>query len=359
MGRTLIALLFLVAAGPAAGQRLVMERATAAKAADQPAARQALASLAGHHDRADTPGLVAATRRLAADPVLGPAGRDRLLVEAARHLAAMPDHSEGRRFLEEMAAGTSAVWVPAEEAAGFVQLPLYDVAAHARFSLQELDVRAAARDLAPRVARGDTELVQKAREAAPGSVFRRGLARALIDHRPGGTLADALAAELPGDPTLGSLILAARDPADDASLLAVLDHGDAESALRAVALTRQRPGAEALRLLRRAARRPDLASPAVLEAGRRLDQDPAAQQWLEDLLGDPRRGASAAAGLARWGDAALIDRLAARIAGEADELTARHLLLVLRLSPTAAADRAMARLRDDPAVSAAIREELR
>ncbi len=359
MGRTLIALLILVAAGPAAGQRLVMERATAAKAADQPAARQALASMAAHHDRADTPGLVATTRRLAADPLLGPAGRDRVLVEAAKHLAAMPDHSEGRRFLEALTDETGTVWVPAEEAAGYVQLPLYDIAAQARFSLRELDVRAAARDLAPRVVRGEPGLAQEAREAAPGSVFREGLARVLGNHRPGGTLADALAAELPADPTLGRLILAARDPADDAALLAVLDYGDAESGLRAVTLTRQRPTAEALRLLRQAARRPDLASSAVLEAGRRLNEDPVAEQWLEDLLGDPVRGASAAAGLARWGDPALIDRLAERIAGEADELTARHLVLVLRLSATAAADRAMAGLRDDPAVSAAIREELR
>ncbi len=39
-------------------------------------------------------------------------------------------------------------------------------------------------------------------------------------------------------------------------------------------------------------------------------------------------------------------------------LTARHLILILRLSGTPAADRAMARLRDDPAIPAALRGEL-
>jgi hypothetical protein len=359
MQRTLIALLAILAAGPAAGQKMILDRESATKAASEPAAQTAMAAVGALGEQADASGVVRATRRLAANPVLHPAGRDRLYAEAATILAALPDHPESRGFLEELAGGESAVWIPIEESAGYVQLPLYDFSAQARYSLRELDIRAAADFLSRRVAGDDSGLAAEARNAAPDSVFREGLERALSGGQPAQALADALAAELPADPTLGKLALAARAPADDEVLITVLEFGDLESSLQAVALTRRRPLADALAFLKRAARRSDVGSAAVLEAGRRQSEDPAATRWLEGLLGDPRQGASAAAGLARWGGPELAGRVAGRLAVETDEMTARHLLLVLRLSGTAAADREMARLRSDPGIPAFLRGELR
>lgn len=359
MRNTLIPVLLVLAAGPLTARDMVLDRASAVSAASGPAVKSALATVSEHARRGDAQGLVGAARRLAADPDMAPAGRDRLYTEAASALAALPDDAESRSFLEELANGESAVWIPVEETAGHVQLPLYDFAAQARYSLRALDVRAAADVLSGRIGEDDPGLAREARDAGPNSVFRAGLARALANGRPAPGLAVALAHELPGDPTLGGLALAAREPADDTVLMAVVEHGDSESGLRAIALTRFRPSAEALTLLQRAAARSDLSSAAILEAGRRQDDNPAVTPWLESLLGDAQQGASAAAGLARGGDAELVDRVAERLAREPDGLTARHLVLVLRLSGTPAADRAMTRLRSDPAVPAALRGELR
>jgi hypothetical protein len=359
MRNPLILLLLSLAAAPSAAQEMVLDRATAMKAASGPATQGAVAVVSAYAKRGDAPGLIASARRLAANPDLEPAGRDRLYAEAARALAVLPDHAESRGFLEELANRESAVWIPVEETAGHVQLPLYDFAAQARYSLRALDVRAAADAMSARVNRDDPGLAREARDAGPNSVFRDGLARALTEARPTTALAASLAHELRGDPTLGRLALAARDPADDTVLMAVIQNGDLESSLRAVTLTRSRPSADALAMLQQAAERQDLASAAILEAGGRQAENPAVTGWLESLLGDPQHGASAAASLARRSDSALVDRVAARLAREPDDLTARHLVLVLRLSGTPAADRAMAGLRNDPAVPAAIRGELR
>ena len=180
---TLIAFVAILAAGPAVGQKVILDRTSAAKAAAEPATRSALAAIEALGERADVPGLVLAVSRLAADPAIHPAGRDRMYAEAAKTLAALPAHPEGRRFLEQLAGGESAVWVPVEETAGHVQLPLYDFPAQARYSLRELEVRAAADSMSRRVALGDPGLAAEARTQllSRGKTFTGFASQATID----------------------------------------------------------------------------------------------------------------------------------------------------------------------------------
>ena len=75
---TLIAFVTILAAGPAAAQKLILDRTSAAKAAAQTAPRSARAAIEAHGQRAEVPGLVLAASRQAADPANQPARRDRV-----------------------------------------------------------------------------------------------------------------------------------------------------------------------------------------------------------------------------------------------------------------------------------------
>ena len=366
LARPLLLGILAVLATPALAERQELARSVAMKQAAGPDVQQALSTLDGLERLADPKALAEVAGKMAADPAMTPAGRDRLLTDAARRLGSMPDSAASRQFLEGLAIRKSEVWIPVEETGGLVHIPLYDAGAQARHTLKTLDIRAVARDLTPRAARGEAGLAVEARAAAPGSVFRQGLKQALLDARATAagsagpaSISHSLAALLPQDPSLGTLALTARDPADRDVLAGVLDLGDTASGLAALPLTRSLPSPEARPLLEIAARRGDIASAAVLEAGRRWPEDPDTGRWLETLLGDPGVGASAASALARYGDEALVTRLADRLRGEADERTARHLVLYLRLADSAQAREAINRLREDPAVSAAVRGELR
>ncbi len=359
--RTLLLGVLGLLASPALAERQLLDRDLAMKQANGPEVEQAHAVADRLEKQSDSEGLAAFAMGIATDPVLPPAGRDKLLADAARRLASMPDRAGSRQFLETLAVRESEVLVPVEETRGLVHIPLYDAAAQARHSLRTLDIRAVAESLEPRVTIGDTALSMEALAAAPGSLFRQGLVKALFA-APAASRAPisfSLASLVSQDPSLGELALAARGPADTEILATVLVRGDAPSALQALALTRSLSAPEARPLLEAALDRGDLASAAILEAGRRWPEDPATGRWLEALLGDPAVGASAAAALARYGDESLVARMAERLSREADERAARHLVLYLRLADSPAARDAMGRLRGDPGISAAVRRELR
>lgn len=124
------------------------------------------------------------------------------------------------------------------------------------------------------------------------------------------------------------------------------------------AVTTQAEPKVALEWLTEAARRPELASAAVLGLGRLAARMPDAEAALAAHLGDPETGASAAAAFAQLD---LPDRLAridswlgrAQTSGQVNDLA-----LALRLEGSPAARRRLQALADDPRLGLAQRKEL-
>jgi hypothetical protein len=132
-------------------------------------------------------------------------------------------------------------------------------------------------------------------------------------------------------------ILAAR-LADPELFGLVIDYGDEREARAAIAAApRALDAGAALETLAHASRRADIASAAVLEAGRLAAKDTAARRFLLDALADPGIAPSAAAALGQLGDPSVSAEIGRRLAAARTDAERRPLVLALRLDASPAA----------------------
>ncbi len=152
----------------------------------------------------------------------------------------------------------------------------------------------------------------------------------------------AVAATLAQGGHVDALALIVAERLADGDLFAQLvDYADEPEALVALAAVRRVLDAtQALETLVRASRRTDIASVAVLEAGRLAATDAAARRFLFEALADPGIAPSAAAALASLRDPGVSAEIGRRLALARADGERRLLVLALSLdgSPAARAE---------------------
>ena len=284
--------------------------------------------------------LAARLELIARDASLDVVAQEWLLDRGLHALARMSPAPAARASVSRLALRAPVAFTRVDPDHGNRATPLYDAGATARFVLRSWErstagVEAAA-DLAARspraVARFEGEPSAASRDGI-ADAFRSAPAAELTAQRPAiasglraGRRVDALAA-----------ILAAR-LADSELFALVVDYADEREARAAVATASRtlEPGA-AIELLARASRRADIASAAVLEAGRLAAKEPAALRFLFDSLADPGVAPSAAAALGRLADPSVIAEIGRRLAAARTDAERRPLVLALRLDASPAA----------------------
>jgi hypothetical protein len=321
----------------------VVEPATARAAISSPAAVAQDAALAALATKGRATELAARLESVAGDPTLADVTREWLLDRGLHALARIAPTPAARATVAGLATRAPTVFTRIDPEHGERATPLYDAGATARYVLRQWERSAARAAASAALAARDAGVV--ARFAAAGATpaaagiadaFRAASREELAALR--GTVAEALSAGRRVD-ALG-LILAER-LADAELFVLVLDYADQREALAAVAAARRAlDGGAAFAALQRASRRADIASAAVLEIGRLAKQDPAARRFLFDALADPAISPSAATGLARLDDAAVVAEIGRRLASARSEGERRVLVLALRLDggPSARAE---------------------
>jgi hypothetical protein len=351
---------------------LSADAAFAARLVDPASARRAVSSplvaaLDGELDALTAAGrateLAARLERIAHDATLNDVAREWLLDRGMHALARSAPTPAARAAVTRLATRQPLVYARIDPDHGDRATPLYDAGATARFVLRHWN-RVAARDAAAaEIAAGRTSTIARFADAAAGDPARDGIADAWRAAPPAALATQRAAvsdsvAQGRGVDALG-LIVAER-LADAALFALVLDYAEEPVALAAIpAATRTLDGGTALALLVRASRRADVASAAVLQAGRLAEGDGAARQFLFESVAAPDIGPSAAAALARHGDPAVTADIGRRLAASEDEPTRRRLVLALKLDATPAARDELARFANTGAGSAPLQKEVR
>jgi SWI/SNF-related matrix-associated actin-dependent regulator 1 of chromatin subfamily A len=328
-------------------------QALAARVVDPASARQAISTPAVAAQDAELAALAAEGRAtllaarlevIAHDAALVDVAQEWLLDRGLHELAQVTPTREARASVARLALRAPIVITRVDPDHGDRTTPLYDAGATARFVLRQWD-RRAARDAAAReLAAGSARPVERyaaratadlsdpalagiadAFRAVPPAQFAAQRA-SLVTALGQGRCVDALA-----------LILAERS-ADRELFDLLFDYADEPTALAATAAARRAlDPSSALGALERASRRADIASAAVLEAGRLAAHDPAARRFLFDALGDPGVAPAAAAALARLEDPAVTAELGQRLAAARTDEERRILALALKLDASPAA----------------------
>src|SRR5688572_20205069 len=336
-----------LALGLAAGAAL------AARVVDPATARQSTQSVAVATLDAELTALAAGGRaselaarleQVAHDATLVDVAQEYLLDRGLHRIARIPPTREARASVARLATRAPTVFARIDPDHGDRATPLYDAGATARFVLRSWDRAAARARSATELAAGSTrpvdrlaglgvdEITAPAREGI-ADAFRAAPLAALRAQRT--AVVDALQRGLRVDEL--ALILAER-LADPELFGLVFDHADEPVALAAIAAAaRGLEAGSALAALARASRRADIASAAVLEAGRLAQSEAAARRFLFDSLADRGLASSAAAALARLSDPVVSAELGQRLAKAHSEDERRLLVLALRLDPQPAA----------------------
>lgn len=308
---------------------------------------------------ADEAAALATLRDALGDAKLSVAQREAVLHLGAVRLASLPGDPD-EPLLRALATRPVTVWVLRDHDGHRVRLPAFDVAAAARVAQRERRVE--------RDAARWAQILGKSSPLAAGApamatLDATALTRAVerADPKRLAERAAWLAAAARQDPALAPAALAAARRLDDTHWLAALAaQAPAPVALGAVTSLAAGidPAARAAGVSAALAR-PPIASAAVLALAAPAREDAALLGFLIDLLDDPRHGASAAAALARTGDAAALARVAAELAIEADPQRAARLALALSLSHDPAAHDALRDYAASPGEPRALKEKLR
>ena len=334
------ALVLALAASTHAVAARVVDLASARQAISTPAvtARDAgLAALAGEGRSAE---LAARLDLIAHDGSLSDIAQEWLLDRGLHALARLAPSPAARATVTRLSARTPIVYAHVDPDHGERATPLYDAGATARFVSRSW-ARNAARalaeaGLAARDTRVASRLAAEASEAA-----RAGAADAFRDAPLGEIAAQrpAVAAALSAGRRVDALALILAERLADGNLFGLLiDYADEREALAAVAAApRVLDSAAALEALARGSRRADIASAAVLQAGRLAAHEAAARSFLFDALADPGIAPTAAAALGALRDPGAIAELGRRLARARNEQERRLLLLALRLDAGPAA----------------------
>ena len=241
-------------------------------------------------------------------------------------------------------------------------VPLYEVAAAARFAERRRDERTSSASALEAIAQGsDAPLAMfEAIPDASDGPARNGILHAFETAPPQQLLAyrdrSSLAVERGAGIEIAQIV--ARRLGDAMLMHAVLEHADAKLALEIVRTARASfMESEALELLQQAAARDDAGSAALLAIGPMATDDPNARAWLFDMLKDDRRAGSAAAALAAPHDAEIAARIRAWILEQTTATLARRGILALRLDASESARVELTKIASDPALAAELRAE--
>jgi hypothetical protein len=346
-------------------------QAIAARLVDPASARQAIsapsvaardAGLTALAAKGRATELAAHLDRIAHDGTLEAVAQEWLLDRGLHALARLSPTPAARATVIRLTARTPTVYARIDPDHGERATPLYDAGATARFVLRDWERRAA------RAATAAGLAVRDARIAARFAVESSDAARAgTADAFRGAPLDEiaaqrhAVASELAQGRRVDALALIVAGRLADPALFGLLiDYADEREALAAIATApRALDAASALETLERASRRADIASAAILEAGRLAAQDADARRFLFEALADPGTAPSAAAALGALGDAGVSAEIGRRLATARTDGERQLLLLALRLDPNPAARTELERFARAGAVSPQLQAKTR
>lgn len=292
-----------------------------------------------------------------------PVQRERVLYGFVMGVRGLPARRVPLSLLATLTDHDSQVLVAHPESRGALMLPRFDIAGAAAGSIEHAKRRMQVAELAGRLSEAPADFWSDAANGQPGALAP-GVQTEIVSRVGKDTLSAgqvALVKAWRDDSRLTpAMVVTALRLADGVMAEAVLARETGVHALQLVKrLPEAFPDGEAAALLMEASRRPALASAAVMGLGRLAPRLPAARDWLVEQLDDAGHGASAAAALARLGEPAIIDKTARSLAPSKTEAGLRNRLLMLHLSATPAARRALSAFADDPAMPAGLRREVR
>lgn len=334
--------LALCASTPALGASVV-DPASVRQAISTPAVATRDAALAALAAEGRATELAARLELIAHDAMLSDVAQEWLLDRGLHALARIEPSPAARATVTRLSSRAPTVYTRVDPDHGERATPLYDAGATARFVLKSWERHAARatarRDLAAR----STLIVARFAEAASdparsgiADAFRAAPTAEIAAQRP------AVAAALAQGRRVDTLALIVAERLADRELFAlVVDYADEREALAALAAARRAlDSASALETLVRASRRADIASAAVLEAGRVAADDAGARRFLFEALADPVIAPSAAAALATLGDPGVSAEIGQRLSLARTDAERRPLVLALSLdgSPAARAE---------------------
>ncbi|HEU4516845.1 MAG TPA: hypothetical protein VFR77_06045 [Steroidobacteraceae bacterium] len=323
--------------------------ALAARIVDPASARAAISAreivaqddgLAALASRGRATELAARLEVIARDASLDVVAQEWLIDRGLHALARMAPSPAARASVSRLALRAPVAFTRVDPDHGNRATPLYDAGATARFVLKSWErsaaAAAAAADLAARSSRAVARFERESSAASRDGIadaFRAAPVAELAAQRP------AIVSRLRAGRRMDALaVILATRLADPELFGLVIDYADEREARAAVAaVSRALEPGEALESLARASRRGDIASAAVLEAGRLAATDPAARRFLFDSLADPGVAPSAAAALGRLADPSVSAEIGRRLAGAQSDEARRPLVLALRLDASPAA----------------------
>ncbi|UCC13617.1 MAG: hypothetical protein JSW21_09555 [Gammaproteobacteria bacterium] len=307
----------------------------------------------------DAGGLARHLAKLKSERGLTTREKEKLLHETVRAASALDPVPDLRREVEDMTAyrsQTQALW---NEHGHTERRIAYDIAAAARHALRVWNEDDARRYAKAALDRYNTDLIERYLVAA--ETDRRGIETAFREATPGQLAFHGQELEdgLHAGKSVGALAaIAARKTGDVRLMHVVLAESSTQVALESLSTIDaiSWPGA-ATALFMTAARRPEIASAALLGLGRLAVSDMDARDILLDNLGGPN-GASAAAALGRLNDDRVIAQLKDVLFLETDETRVRHALLALRLSGSSSAKAILADFANQPTTSPDLASEV-
>jgi hypothetical protein len=325
--------LALGASTPALGARVV-DAAHARQAISTPAVMARDASLAALAAEGRATEIAARLEIIAHDNSLEDVAQEWLLDRGLHALAKIEPSPAARATVTRLTARAPTVLTRIDPDHGDRATPLYDAGATARFVLRNWERRAARTAAQAGLAARSTLVVARFADAASEPV-RSGIADA-FRAAPTAEIATqrgAVAAALAQGRRVDALALILAERLADRELFSQLvEYADEREALAALAAARRAldPTA-AFETLVRASRRADIASAAVLEAGRLAANDAAARRFLFEALADPGIAPSAAAALAALGDPGVSAEIGRRLSIARTDGERRVLVLALTL----------------------------
>ena len=356
------ALALALGAGTQAVAARVVSLAGARQAIETPAVTTRDASLSALAVEGRSAELAARLDLIANDASLTDVAQEWLLDRGLHALARLAPSPAARATVARLTARKPIVYTRVDPDHGDRATPLYDTGATARFVLRNWE-RSAARtaaadDLAARDARVVSRFADTAADAARagiGDAFRVAPLTEIAAQRT------AVAAALAEGRRVDAIALILAERLADRDLFGlVIDHAEEREALAAVtAVTRALDASAALEALTRASRRADIASAAVLEAGRLATNDAAARRFLFEALDDPGIATSAAASLGALHDPAVSAEIGRRLSDARSDGERRLLVLALRLDMSPAARGELERFRRSGRGSPALQAKTR
>ncbi len=287
-----------------------------------------------------TDDVTARLRKVASNPELSTAARERLLERGALLLGTLSSQPQARAFLDKLENHQPATWVWLEEGGRRSAVPLFDPAAAARVAKRTWLANEAELSVRKLLLAGDPDIVTHLEKLSDAQ--RRGAAAAIATVPPDllqplrWDLIAALERQRPIDAIAATV---AAQTADTELAMAVIAHAQPRVARGMLArLTASFPADQTLLLLSRSLDRPEIASNALLLLAQLGADSAEARQLIWAQLADPDNGSSAAAALARLSDPHFAARAAAvAIDDTAPDLFRRRALLALCLDAGGAA----------------------